>query len=454
MDPDADVPEPGVGEPSAVHPYLGEPEDDEPDLEDLMIEPVVHPPVEDWETDFDHTVEQWGQDAPRIWSELRSGCPVAHTERFGGCWFPSRHEDVSQIAHDTEHFSSRGIIVNDMGFRGVAPVGFAPPITSDPPFHQIARKLLLGPFSPKAIAALEESTRATCRELIEQMLSAAEDRGGVADAAVEYAQHIPVRVIAHMLGLPESDGDRFRTFIHRILEKPGQVAVAPDDTMAAYLEKSIMERVEQPRDDLISYLLSAEIDGVPLTPDHVFGSIALILIAGIDTTWSAIGASIWHLAQHPEHMARLRDDPEVWPFALEEFLRYYAPVTMARVVSEEIAIGDAEMQPEDWVLLPFPSANRDEDAFEHAEEFVIDRQRNRHAAFGLGIHRCAGSNLARMELRVALQEWVAAVERFELADSDPRTVRWSTGQVRGPRELPVRILEASSTARVAQGASS
>jgi hypothetical protein len=135
----------------------------------------------------------------------------------------------------------------------------------------------------------------------------------------------------------------------------------------------------------------------------------------------------------------------VWPFAIEEFLRFYAPVTMARVVSEDVTVGGAEMAEGDWVLLPFPSANQDEEAFEQAGEFIIDRRRNRHAAFGLGIHRCAGSNLARMELRVALEEWVAAIDRFELADPDPAAVRWSTGQVRGPRELPVRILAPTSS---------
>jgi cytochrome P450 len=164
-------------------------------------------------------------------------------------------------------------------------------------------------------------------------------------------------------------------------------------------------------------------NGEKLTGNHIGGTIALLLIAGIDTTWSAIGASLWHLAQHPEDRARLVRDSDVLPYAVEEFLRVYAPVTMARI---------------DWTLLPFPAANRDPEAFDRADEFVIDRQRNRHTAFGLGIHRCLGSNLARMELTVAIDEWMKRFPDFEL--SDPSGVRWSTGQVRGPRELPVRML--------------
>jgi cytochrome P450 len=403
-----------------------------------------HPPVADWATDFDHTISDWAQNAPAIWDDLRTRCPVAHTDRFGGCWFPARHEDVSAIAHDTEHFSSRSVIVNDLGFFGQPPVGFAPPITSDPPFHEIARRVLLGPFSPKRIAELEPATRRTCRSLVDDLLARAAAHDGLADAAVDYAQHIPVRVICHLLGLPEGDGDKFRAFIHRILEAPGQVpSVSPDDTLVAYIQPLIAERRERPGDDLISYLAHAEVGGVPLTDDHVEGSVALLLIAGIDTTWSAIGASLWHLAQHPDDVRRLRDDPEVMPFAIEELLRFYAPVTMARVVAEDVTVGDAQMTAGDWVLLPFPSANRDPESFDDADRFVIDRRRNRHAAFGLGIHRCLGSNLARMELRVAIEEFIAGVERFELADDDPDAVRWSTGQVRGPRELPVRILGAA-----------
>jgi len=166
-------------------------------------------------------------------------------------------------------------------------------------------------------------------------------------------------------------------------------------------------------------------------------TIALLLIAGIDTTWSAIGASLWHLAKTPADRERLVNEPELLPTAMEELLRAYAPVTMARLVKEDMDWNGCPMKAEEFVLLPFPSANRDPDAFEQADDVVIDREVNRHAAFGLGVHRCAGSHLARMELRVALEAWLQAYPTFELAD--PAAVRWSGGQVRGPRVLQVRI---------------
>ncbi len=398
--------------------------------------PPARPAPSDFATDFDHTHDDYAAAAPEIWDDLRGRCPVAHTDRFGGAWLPTRHEDVAAIAHDTTHFTSQSVIVSDTRPFIPAPVGFAPPITSDPPFHEFARRLLLPAFSPKAVRPLEASTRTLCSGLLDDLLASGADE---VDAATGYAQHIPVGVIAHMLGVPPEDGDRFRMFIHRILEKPGQNGpVESEDTMIHYLDTVIRDHRENPRDDLIGYLLGLEVDGEPLQEDHIIGTVALLLIAGIDTTWSAIGASLWHLAQHPDQRRRLVEEPELMTFAVEEMLRAYAPVTMARLVAEDVEVGGREMKEGDWVLLPFPAANRDPEFFDRADEVVLDREKNRHAAFGLGIHRCIGSNLARMELRVALEEWIRRVPDFEL--SDPAGVRWSSGQVRGPRTLPVRLL--------------
>lgn len=407
-----------------------------------MLEPPEGSGIADWATDFDHTSDAYAADAPAIWDDLRQRCPVAHSDRFGGTWLPTRHSDVSAIAHDTDRFSSRGVIVNDFRPMAPAPVGFAPPITSDPPFHAEARRILLPAFSPKAVAPLEALTREFCAGLMDDLVAAARDAGadGVVDAATGYAQHIPVRVIAHMLGVPVEDGDRFRTFIHRIIEKPGQSGpIDEEETFIYYLQGIIAGHVEHPQDDLVTYLLGQEINGEPLTAEHVEGTLALALIAGIDTTWSAIGASLWHLARNPEDRQRLVDEPELMTFAVEEFLRFYSPVTMARMVQHDTDLDGCPMKADDWILLSFPAANRDPEAFDDAGEFVIDRRKNRHAAFGLGIHRCVGSNLARMELRIAIEEWLKRVPDFELAD--PSGVRWSTGQVRGPRELPMRLTQ-------------
>ena len=398
----------------------------------------------DWATDFDHVDPGYAARAPEIWDELRRECPVAHSERYGGTWLPVRHEDVCAIAKDTDRFSSNGVVVHDGRPEIPPPVGFAPPITSDPPFHRVAREFLLPAFAPKPIEAKRETTRETCRELLDDLLAGTEEgRTDIVDAALGYTQHIPVRVIADMLGVPRSDGDQFRVFIHRIMEQPGtEQRVEYEDSIDFYLDNLIAARAEEPQDDLISHLTHATIGGQPLEHEHVRGTCGLLIIAGVDTTWSAIGASLWHMAQHPDDRQRWIEDPAIRPFAVEEFLRFYAPVTMARIVAQDTTFAGRSMRADDWVLLPFPAANRDPDAFEDAGKFVIDRLRNRHVAFGLGIHRCLGSNLARMELTVALEEWMARIPDFELAD--PEGVTWSTGQIRGPRRLPVRVLNGAA----------
>ncbi len=260
------------------------------------------------------------------------------------------------------------------------------------------------------------------------------------DAAQDYAKYIPMRVIGDMLGFPSRTTALFAQFVEDVL---GTVDLPPEERgermrpLFDYLYDQVREHVDNPRDDLTTHLINAELYGQKLGPEHVVGTIVLLLIAGIDTTWSAIGASLWHLAGHRADRERLVASPDALPTAMEEFLRAYAPVTMARLVKEDMHFGDVDMKAEDWILLSFPAANRDPAHFDQADQVKIDREVNRHAAFGLGIHRCLGSHLARMELRVALEVWLSRIPEFTLAD--PSAVTWSVGQIRGPRTLPLRI---------------
>ena len=390
-----------------------------------------HPPVTDWVNDFDHTDPTWTEDPFPIWETLRAASPVVHTERFLGCYMPTTYQAVKEIAYDTEHFSSRRVIVRDVRPEITAR---APPITSDPPEHKPAKQVLLPPFTPDAMKRLEPRVRAICNELIDEFI----DDGGC-DAAARYTKHIPVRAIAHMLGIPEKDGDLFIKWIHQILElgiRDDNELMSGVREMTGYFMAHLEQRKLEPGDDLISQLMRAKgPDGQPLSDDHVLGSLRLLLIAGIDTTWSAIGSSLWHLARTPADRERLVAEPELLPTAIEEFLRAYSPVTMAREVMKETTISGCPVKSGNMVLLSFPAANRDPAMFPDADKVVIDRKENRHAAFGLGIHRCVGSNLARMEMTVAIEEWLKRIPDFRL---DPAgKVTWSEGTVRGPRQLPV-----------------
>src|SRR6516162_2470092 len=315
---------------------------------------IVTGPVSDWATDFSHLEPEWSADPYPIQDDLRQRCPIAHTNRFGGGWLPTRYEDVAAIAYDTERFSSRSTIMSNFRPpRDLAPVGTAPPISSDPPFHHDARKLLLPAFTKAVVTRQEPATRAFCHSLIDKF-----EGQDVVDAAQDYAQYIPIRVIADMLGFPPQDGPQFAEFVADLLEG---INLPPDERiqrvgrMFDYLLVQVHDHLDSPRDDLTTYLLNAELYGRKLTPDHVVGAMALLLIAGIDTTWSAIGASLWHLAKTPADRDRLVAQPGLLPTAIEEFLRAYAPVTMARLVKQDMHWHGVDMKADDWVLLSFPA---------------------------------------------------------------------------------------------------
>lgn len=389
-------------------------------------------PVKDWHRDWDHHDPSWVGDPFPIWDELREQCPVAHTDRYNeGVWLPTRFEDITAIAHDTTTFSSghSGVSVG-----GTRPRGKFPPIHLDPPEHAPIRRALLPFFNPRQVAGWEPAIEEHCRELATGLASQ-----GTADAASGYAAHIPAGVIASILGVDAADGDRFRQWI-RGLELGDNDPDLRDEVvaeMSAYFGAEIDDRYVNGGDDLIAYLVKLEIDGELLDKETIQRILVLQLVAGIDTTWGVLGASLWHLATHPEDRARLVAEPELLPTAVEEFLRAFASVSLWRTVTDEVQVGDANMQPGDTVMMAFPAACRDPQAFEDADKVIIDRSRNRHVAFGAGIHRCLGSNLARLELTVALRVWLATIPNFEIDPTQP--VTWAEGAIRGPRSIPITI---------------
>ncbi len=396
--------------------------------------------VQDWATDFDVMDPEYLADPFRIWDELRSTCPIPHTDRRKSSWMPLRYEDVTAIAHDIEHFSSLKVAVipgdededPNAEFEGPNLEYGLPPISSDPPLHTWTRRLLLPWFSHKRVDAYEQMTRDLCRSLLDGFADA-----GHADAAADYAQQIPVRVIARILGVHADMADTFTGWVRDVLEfadDPERRQRGAEGLLYFFVDQ-LEQRRTNPGDDLLSELLQTEVDGQAVDDGIVLGMAALVLIAGVDTTWSGIGSSLWHLATHPEDRKRLVAEPELMPTALEELLRAYSPVTMAREVTQDYEYAGCPMKAGDKVLMNFPAANRDPQAFDDPDIVQLDRAHNRHVAFGSGIHRCAGSNLARMELRVALEEWLARIPEFSLAEGE--TIAWAGGQVRGPRVLPV-----------------
>jgi len=392
-------------------------------------------PVSDWANDFEIFDPDFVKDPYSVWSDLREqGCPFARTERRDVTFMPTTYEGVRSIAADTDTWSSFSITVtpvpqsydaNGDRIRSI--------IATDEPDHTPERRLMLPFFSPKAVEKYREHTQELCRRLIREFI---ED--GSADIAEQYARQIPPRIIAAILGIEPEMADEFTTWVQGALElglQDDEIREHYASIIRKFFVEQIADRQENPGDDLISFLLAAELDGKPVPMPVIRGNVGLMLIAGIDTTWSSIGSALLHLATHPEDRQRLVDEPELIPTAIEEFLRAYSPVTMARVATRDTMLGDREVKAGERVMLTFPAANRDPAMFENPEEVIIDREHNRHIAFGSGIHRCAGSNLARMEMQVAIEEFLKMIPEFEIADAD--AVTWAGGQVRGPRNIPV-----------------
>lgn len=389
-------------------------------------------PVTDWVNDWDWLDNQWGPNAIDIWNDIREQCPMATTERYGRAFMPVTMDAVAHVSHDTEHFSSFRVSVA----RPDAPHMPAPPITSDPPDHHGHRRLLLPSFAPKKIAGMEDELRQYCRGLIAKL--ADRDR---ADLSEHYVQHVPVHGICALTGIPEEDADLFRDWIYRnfqLAPRDNTVRIAVMTEMGDYIDRILKDRLATPQDDMLTMIANADLPDDDDPWSIKIGYVRLLIIAGIDTTWSAIGSGLWHFAQHRDQVDQLvavDNDHMLWMTATEEVLRYYAPVTMARQVIKDTEVAGCPVRVGEQVLLPFPAANHDPESFENPEQFQIDRAKNRHVAFGLGIHRCVGSNLARLELTVAIQEWLRAFPNFTL-DPDHET-EWANGQVRGPRNLPV-----------------
>lgn len=390
------------------------------------------PPVNDWTSDWDHHDPAWVNNPFPIWDELRSGCPVGHTDRYNeGVWLPTRFEDVTAIARDTETFSSGH---NGVTAGGSIERGKFPPIHLDPPEHGVMRRELLPFFSPVRVATWEPSIRAHCEEL-----AASLQGQSAADVAMDYAAHIPAAAIAAILGVDPADGNDFRKWVHGLEQGDNNNEIRQQtlQEMSTYFAAAISDRRANPSDDLIGFLVEAEIDGERLDDGAMQRLLSLQLVAGIDTTWGVLGASLWHLATHPEDRTRLVEDPSLIPNAIEEFLRAFASVSLWRTVVQPGVIGDQPVEVGDTVMMAFPAACRDPEAFDRADEVIIDRQRNRHVAFGAGIHRCLGSNLARLELNIAVETWLKHFPNFELVDGGD--VTWASGAIRGPRSIPVTL---------------
>ena len=390
-------------------------------------------------SDFDMFDPEYNANPGPIWREMRETCPFSRSEERGGFWVTTTYEDAQSLVRKVPALSNRQVSVVELpeGKDLMAHYNTEafPPITMDPPDNIPLRRLILPFFTPKAVEIHRPYTEALCNELIDGFIDK-----GVCDAAVDYAQQITPRVISYMLGIDPNQAEEFTDWVRGMIElgfEDMELRAESHRKIVVFFTEQLAQRRENPGGDFISLLAQAEVDGEPLADKTIIKMCVLTLIAGIDTTWSSIGSSLWHFASHPEDRRRLAGEPELFATAIEEMLRLHAPVSVGRIAMEDVEHGDATMKRGERLVINFPAANRDPAVFEDPDVAVLDRQKNRHIAFGIGVHRCAGSNLARMEMEVALKTWFKRIPEFEL--TDPDAVTWAPGQVRGARRVPVKF---------------
>lgn len=380
--------------------------------------------------DFDSSVE--------IHRALRERCPVAWSEKHGGYWVVTGYDELATVARDDQRFSSANIA--DTPQQGVMipgnpKVAASVPIEIDPPEFLVYRRLLNPYFSPAAVtkwaALVDDVTTACLDEVIES---------GQIDFVLDLANPVTTIFTLRFLGLPATDWEPWgRPFHDAASCIPGTpehtAAIAGLQSVYEELTQLVPDRRARPAEGLLSDLANATVNGEPLPLERVVGAAFLLLAGGVDTTTALTADAIHWLGAHPNERARLVEEPELIKSACEEFLRYFTPVqALARTAMCPVELGGQHIAAGDRILLSWAAVNRDENVFPEPDRLLIDRQPNRHTTFGLGAHRCIGSNFARQSFATMLRSVLNRMPDYVI---DPDAARnLSIGAVNGWVNLP------------------
>jgi cytochrome P450 len=370
---------------------------------------------------FDHHSPEFAADPVGALGSLRATCPVAWSESYGGFWILTRYEDVSDVLSDATTFSSRHDLEPGSAYQGASipppPMRFVP-LELDPPDFLPYRRLLNPSFSPAAVARQ--------RPLVEKVADWCIDRvkeTGRIDFVDDLTSPVPAMVTLPLLGLPIEDWPRHAAAWHGSVAHPPKspahaAAVAAQMSIREDLASEVERRRAQPereRSGLIDVCVDAEIDGRPIDQKTLVDIFVLVLAGGVDTTTGAAAGALAYLSEHHDDRRRLIAEPELIGPACEEFLRWITPSpVLGRTVNVATEIGGRCIAKEERVMANLFAANRDPVAFERPEEVAFDRPNNRHAAFGFGIHRCIGANLARMEIQAMINRVLARIPDYEV----------------------------------------
>ncbi|MFB1298530.1 cytochrome P450 [Mycobacterium sp. pW049] len=396
----------------------------------MSIRPVVK---------FDHHSAEYAQDWRNALAGNRQKCPVTWTDAHEGFWLFTGYDDVADAARDWEHFSTdhdpsgehngaRGITIPSPPYRAI-------PLEMDPPEFHLVRNLLNKDFSPGSSRAwLPWLT-----EVVEEQLDLVTPSGEM-DLIYDLGAVVPGRFTMKFLGLSQDEWQRWALPFHDFMSPPDteqfQVAITDLLTVADRLLEQVQDRRANPRDDYITYLTQSMVGDEPMT-DQMASEICFLIVAGgVDTTTSLFGSAVEWLSRNPDARDRLIAEPELLDTAIEEFLRYFSPTQgNARTVTDDIVVAGQHIRKGDRVLLSWAGANHDPAEFACPHDVVLDRKPNRHTAFGVGIHRCLGSNIARVELKAMLTGVLTRLPDFHI-DADRAKRYASIGITNGFLSLP------------------
>jgi cytochrome P450 len=389
---------------------------------------------------FDHHDPQFVKDPESVFGAMRAEHPLVHSDLYGGFWVLTRYDDVTAAANDHESFTSAvpGTTLIPSTQPRTDPLL---PLELDPPEHSRYRALVNPVFAKPRIDALRPDLEALATSLLEPYA-----RKGGGDVMREFAHPMSLGSLARLMNLPEEDEGRWFDWVERmysnaLLDADDHAAAARE--AEAYIGALIQERKKEPRDDFLGMLLQAEVEGQRLSDLEVRQFGMLMLLAGYETTSGAMGMSLLYLAQHPELRAQLFGDVDgLKHTAVNELLRIVSPVQVfGRNAAHDVEMYGQTIPAGDVVLLGYGAANHDPSAFEHPERCVLNRQPNRHVAFGHGRHLCLGQHLARLELTIMIERFAALFPAFRVDPERPPTWK-ARGDVRGLASLHL-VAEAS-----------
>jgi cytochrome P450 len=394
-------------------------------------------------TDFDHHDPEWHAGRVGHWEELRR-CPVVYNERYGGFWVVSGHEQVAAVSRDSDTYTSRHTREPEDGIRylGIAGIPRASTIPTqgiaevEGPVHHALRRVMNPYLVPQAVAEMRPLMEAATAWFLDEHIES-----GAMDLVLDLANPVPAILTMALVGLPLDGWEPYADLFHgTIAHRPGEPefdrAVAGVPAMLARLAEVIADRRERPGDDLLSALISLEVDGRALSDAELQGVLWNLIGGGLDTTTSLTALSLHHLDTHPDLRARLIAEPALLPSATEEFLRFFSVnETLTRTVARDTTLAGQSLGRGDHLMLSWLSANRDDTVFDRPDEVILDREANPHLAFGVGPHRCIGMHLARTMFQVLL---AAVLTRIPDYTVDHAATRFYAGnpELNGLVKLP------------------